>query len=73
MLSAAERNDALLVSLENVYAYGPTHGTPMTLPRHRADRKAQVEQASGQWVSDFADPKHHVDTILAHGRILSGT
>ena len=30
VLSAAERNDALLVTLENVYGYGPTHGTPMT-------------------------------------------
>ena len=30
VLSAAERNDALLVTLENVYAYGPTHGAPMT-------------------------------------------
>ena len=30
VLSAAERNDALLVTLENLYAYGPTHGRPMT-------------------------------------------
>jgi nucleoside-diphosphate-sugar epimerase len=30
VLAAAERNDALLVSLENVYGYGPTGGTPMT-------------------------------------------
>jgi nucleoside-diphosphate-sugar epimerase len=30
VLIAAERNDALLVSLENVYGYGPTGGTPMT-------------------------------------------
>jgi nucleoside-diphosphate-sugar epimerase len=29
-LAAAERNDALLVSLENVYGYGPTGGKPMT-------------------------------------------
>lgn len=29
-LAAAERADALLVSLENVYGYGPTSGTPMT-------------------------------------------
>jgi nucleoside-diphosphate-sugar epimerase len=29
-LSAAERNDALLVSLENIYGYGPTGGKPMT-------------------------------------------
>jgi nucleoside-diphosphate-sugar epimerase len=30
VLSAAERNGALLVSLENVYGYGPTGGKPMT-------------------------------------------
>ena len=30
VLSAAERAGALLVSLENVYAYGPTGGRPMT-------------------------------------------
>ena len=30
VLSAAERTGALLVSLENVYGYGPTGGRPMT-------------------------------------------
>ena len=30
VLAAAERNDALLVSLENLYGYGPTGGQPMT-------------------------------------------
>jgi nucleoside-diphosphate-sugar epimerase len=30
VLTAAERADALLVSLENVYGYGPTGGRPMT-------------------------------------------
>jgi nucleoside-diphosphate-sugar epimerase len=30
VLAAAERGDALLVSLENVYGYGPTAGGPMT-------------------------------------------
>jgi nucleoside-diphosphate-sugar epimerase len=29
-MAAAERSDALLVTLENVYGYGPTGGTPMT-------------------------------------------
>jgi nucleoside-diphosphate-sugar epimerase len=33
VLAAAERNDALLVTLENVYAYGPTLGVPMTEDR----------------------------------------
>ena len=30
VMMAAERSDALLVTLENVYGYGPTGGTPMT-------------------------------------------
>ena len=30
VVAAAERADALLVTLENVYGYGPTGGTPMT-------------------------------------------
>jgi nucleoside-diphosphate-sugar epimerase len=30
VLAAAERNGALLVSLENLYGYGPTGGVPMT-------------------------------------------
>ena len=30
VLAAAERNGALLVSLENLYGYGPTGGRPMT-------------------------------------------
>ncbi|MGO9821400.1 MAG: NAD-dependent epimerase, partial [Solirubrobacteraceae bacterium] len=30
VLSAAEHHGALLVSLENVYGYGPTDGKPMT-------------------------------------------
>ncbi len=30
VLVAAEQADALLVTLENVYGYGPTHGRPMT-------------------------------------------
>lgn len=30
VLAAAERNGALLVTLENLYGYGPTDGAPMT-------------------------------------------
>ena len=30
VIEAAQRNDALLVSLENLYGYGPTGGVPMT-------------------------------------------
>ena len=30
VVGAAERNDALLVTLENLYGYGPTGGKPMT-------------------------------------------
>ena len=41
VLAAAERNGALLVSLENIYGYGPTGGEPMTedLPLRRDDRQ----------------------------------
>jgi len=51
VLHAAERTGALLVSLENVYGYGPTGGKPMTEdlpgtdavqtppPSHRKDRR----------------------------------
>jgi nucleoside-diphosphate-sugar epimerase len=30
VMAGAERSDALLVTLENIYGYGPTGGTPMT-------------------------------------------
>jgi len=43
VLIAAERAGALLVSLENVYGYGPTGGQPMTsrwLPRRSRDGPA---------------------------------
>ena len=41
VLAAAERNGALLVSLENLYGYGPTGGKPMTEdpPAGRNDRQ----------------------------------
>ncbi len=55
-LAAAERNDALLVSLENLYGYGPTAGIPMNedLPlaattvkgRTRAAMTAELLEAS---------------------------
>ena len=43
ILSAAERAGALLVSLENLYGYGPTGGKPMTedLPLARSSAHAQ--------------------------------
>ena len=43
VLSAAQRNGALLVSLENVYGYGPTGGRPMTedLPLASDDRQGR--------------------------------
>lgn len=46
-LAAAERNGALLVSLENVYAYGPTHGAPMTedLPLNATTVKGRARAA----------------------------
>jgi len=47
VLSAAERTGALLVSLENVYGYGPTGGTPMTedLPLAATTSKGRTRAA----------------------------
>ena len=44
VLAAAERADALLVTLENVYGYGPTGGRPLTedLPLAAATSKGRV-------------------------------
>lgn len=56
LLTAAEKAEALLVTLENVYGYGPTGGRPMTedLPlvatttkgRTRAEMSRQLREAS---------------------------
>ncbi len=50
MLSAAERQVALLVSLENVYGYGPTGGRPMTedLPLAATTVKGRTRAAMTQ-------------------------
>jgi nucleoside-diphosphate-sugar epimerase len=47
VLAAAERNGALLVSLENLYGYGPTGGRPMTedLPLAAATVKGRTRAA----------------------------
>ena len=47
VLTAAERTDALLVSLENLYGYGPTGGAPMTedLPLNATTSKGRVRAA----------------------------
>jgi nucleoside-diphosphate-sugar epimerase len=47
VLTAAERNSALLVSLENVYGYGPTEGKPMTedLPLAATTVKGRIRAA----------------------------
>ena len=47
VLAAAERRGALLVSLENLYGYGPTNGKPMTedLPLAAATRKGRTRAA----------------------------
>ena len=47
VLGAAERNGALLVTLENLYAYGPTHGRPMTedLPLAATTAKGRARAA----------------------------
>jgi nucleoside-diphosphate-sugar epimerase len=50
VLSAAERNGALLVTLENIYGYGPTGGKPMTedLPLAAATVKGRTRAAMTQ-------------------------
>jgi nucleoside-diphosphate-sugar epimerase len=47
VLAAAEATGALLVSLENVYGYGPTHGVPMTedLPLQASTTKGRTRAA----------------------------
>jgi nucleoside-diphosphate-sugar epimerase len=47
VLTAAERTDALLVSLENLYGYGPTGGAPMTedLPLTATTSKGRARAA----------------------------
>jgi nucleoside-diphosphate-sugar epimerase len=57
VLSAAERNGALMVSLENLYAYGPTDGRPMTedLPLSATSVKGQTRAAMTQELLDAAD------------------
>jgi nucleoside-diphosphate-sugar epimerase len=47
VLTAAERADALLVTLENVYGYGPTGGEPMTedLPLAATTSKGRARAA----------------------------
>lgn len=49
-LCAAERTGALLVTLENLYAYGPTHGKPMTedLPLAATTVKGRARAAMTQ-------------------------
>jgi nucleoside-diphosphate-sugar epimerase len=57
VLSAAERNGALLVSLENIYGYGPTGGKPMTedLPLAATTIKGRTRVAMTQELLDAAD------------------
>jgi nucleoside-diphosphate-sugar epimerase len=47
VLAAAQRADALIVTLENVYAYGPTGGAPMTedLPLAATTSKGRTRAA----------------------------
>ena len=57
VLSAAERNGALLVSLENLYGYGPTAGKAMTedLPLAAATVKGRTRAAMTQELMAAAD------------------
>src|ERR1022692_20237 len=57
VLSAAERNGALLVSLENIYGYGSTGGKPMTedLPLAATTVKGRTRAAMTQELLAAAD------------------
>ncbi len=57
VLAAAERNSALLVSLENIYGYGPTGGTAMTedLPLAATTVKGRTRAAMTRELLDAAD------------------
>jgi nucleoside-diphosphate-sugar epimerase len=57
VLIAAERNDALLVSLENVYGYGPTGGIAMTenLPLAATTVKGRTRAAMSEELLAAAD------------------
>jgi nucleoside-diphosphate-sugar epimerase len=57
VLTAAERTGALLVSLENVYGYGPTGGKPMTedLPLLATTAKGQTRAAMTRELLDAAE------------------
>ena len=57
VLAAAERNGALLVSLENLYGYGPTAGTVMTedLPLAATTVKGRTRVAMTQELLAAAD------------------
>ena len=57
VLTAAERTGALLVSLENVYGYGPTHAKPMTedLPLAATTVKGRTRAAMTQELLAAAD------------------
>jgi nucleoside-diphosphate-sugar epimerase len=57
VLAAAERNGALLVTLENLYGYGPTAGKPMTedLPLAATTVKGRTRTAMTQELLDAAD------------------
>jgi nucleoside-diphosphate-sugar epimerase len=57
VLAAAERHGALLVSLENIYGYGPTAGNAMTedLPLAATTVKGRTRAAMTQELLDAAD------------------
>jgi nucleoside-diphosphate-sugar epimerase len=56
VLTAAERNGALMVSLENLYGYGPTGGIPMTedLPLAATTVKGRTRAAMTQELLEAA-------------------
>jgi nucleoside-diphosphate-sugar epimerase len=67
VLTATERTGALLVSLENLYAYGPTGGVPMTedLPLSATTSKGRVR---ADMTAELLDTARRSDVRIAIGR-----
>ncbi len=70
VLAAAERTGALLVTLENVYGYGPTGGKPMTedLPLAattvKGRTRAAMTRAAGRRGHRSGPPRHRAGVGL---------
>ena len=74
VLSAAERNGALLVSLENLYGYGPTGGKAMTedLPLARDDGQGQNQGGDDAGAADAAEAAGRVRIAIGRASDFFG-